>query len=328
MELVVEPINLRLNVESGSNLLDVLRANNLPISYSCMSGRCGTCRCKVKEGQVRNSGTETGRPHSGEDDYVLACQAVLTDNCTIELPEVDEVVVHTSRIVKGSVTSIDEATHDIRRIRIKLAKPMDFSPGQYATLQFTPEHIRPYSMAGLSTDDVMEFQIRKVPDGRVTSYVFDELAVGAAVRVSGPLGTAYLRKKHTGPMLCVGGGTGLAPVLSIVRGAIAEGMKNPIHLYFGVRSQQDVYDADRLHQLARDHSNIRINIVVATGPIGDGQRTGLVTDAIEQDLRTLDGWRAYLCGAPAMVDALNLLVTRIGVKPEHVYADAFYPSGI
>lgn len=328
MELVVEPINLRLNVESGSNLLDILRANQLPISYSCMSGRCGTCRCKVKEGQVRSSGPEAGRPNSGKDDYVLACQAVLTDNCTIELPEVDEVVVHTSRIVKGTVTSIEEATHDIRRIRVRLAKPLDFSPGQYATLQFSPDHIRPYSMAGLSTDEHMEFQIRKVPEGRVTAYVFDELVVGSAIRVSGPLGTAYLRKKHTGPMLCVGGGTGLAPVLSIVRGAIAEGMTNPIHLYFGVRSHQDVYDADRLHQLAKDHSNIRIHIVVATGTAGEGLRTGLVTDAIERDLGALNGWRAYLCGAPAMVDALNLLVTRLGVSPEHIYADAFYPSGI
>ena len=328
MELVVEPLNVRLNVDSGSNLLDVLRANNLPISYSCMSGRCGTCRCRVVSGQVRNSGPEAGRPQTEKDDYVLACQAVLTDNCTIELPDVGEVVVHTARIVKGTVTAIDEATHDIRRIRVKLAKPIQFSPGQYATVQFTPEHIRPYSMAGLHDDDEMEFQIRRVPDGRVTAFIFDKLHVGAALRVSGPLGTAYLRQKHTGPMLCVGGGTGLAPVLSIVRGALAAGMQNPIHLYFGVRSVEDVYDADRLHALAAAHPNVAVHIVVATGAAGAGLRSGLVTDAIENDLVHLAGWRAYLCGAPAMVDALNLLVTRMGVEPGHVYADAFYPSGV
>lgn len=328
MELVVNPLNVRLNVDSGSNLLDVLIANQLPISYSCMSGRCGTCRCRVQSGQVRNSGPEAGRPHADKDDYVLACQSVLTDNCTIELPEVDEVVVHTARIVKGTVTAIEEATHDIRRIRVKLAKPMEFSPGQYATLQFTPEHIRPYSMAGLCSDAEMEFQIRRVPDGRVTAYVFDELKVGAAIRVSGPLGGAYLRQKHTGPMLCVGGGTGLAPVLSIVRGALAAGMQNPIHLYFGVRSAQDVYDSERLQALATAHPNVTVHIVVATGAAGAGQRSGLVTDAIEQDLKTLTDWRAYLCGSPVMVDALNLLVTRMGLEPRHVYADAFYPSGV
>jgi ferredoxin-NAD(P)+ reductase (naphthalene dioxygenase ferredoxin-specific) len=174
----------------------------------------------------------------------------------------------------------------------------------------------------------MEFQIRLVPGGRVTSYLFDGLKVGASVRVSGPLGTAYLRRKHTGPMLCVGGGTGIAPVLSIVRGAIESGMDNPIHLYFGVRSDRDLYDADRLQALAVQHPNIRVHIVVATGPVGAGQRSGLVTDAIAQDHPALVGWRAYLCGAPAMVEALNLLVARSGVEPEHIHADAFYPSGV
>lgn len=328
MELVVDPLNVRLNVDSGSNLLDVLRNHQLPISYSCMSGRCGTCRCRVVSGQLRDSGPEAGRPQAGKGDYVLACQAVLTDNCTIELPEVDEVVVHTARIVKGVVTAVDAATHDIRRIRVKLAKPMEFSPGQYASVQFTPQHIRPYSMAGLHDDDEWEFQIRRVPDGRVSGYVFDALKVGAALRISGPLGTAYLRQKHTGPMLCVGGGTGLAPVLSIVRGALAAGMKNPIHLYFGVRSAEDVYDAERLQALAAENPQVQVHIVVATGAIGNGQRSGLVTDAIERDWASLAGWRAYLCGAPAMVDALNLLVTRMGIAPGHVHADAFYPSGV
>jgi ferredoxin-NAD(P)+ reductase (naphthalene dioxygenase ferredoxin-specific) len=328
MELVVEPLNRQINVEIGNNLLDVLRANDIPISYSCMAGRCGTCRCRVVKGKVMNSGPESGHSTSADDGDVLACQAVLTENCTIELPEVDEVVVHPAKIVKGTVTSIEEATHDIRRVKVKLAKPLEFSPGQYVSLQFTPNHIRPYSMAGLPGDAEMEFQIRKVPDGRVTEYVFDQLKLGDAIRISGPLGTAYLRRKYEGPMLCVGGGTGLAPVLSIVRGALESGMNNPIHLYFGVRSQQDLYDAQRLQEMAAHHPQLKVQIVIATGPVSSEHRAGLVTDAIEKDLPSLTGWRAYLCGAPAMVDALNLLVKRLGIAPEHIYADAFYPSGV
>jgi len=328
MELVVQPLNLHLNVESGRNLLDVLREHQLPISYSCMSGRCGTCRCRVVEGHLIDAGPEAGRPQVGKDATVLACQAVLSESCTIELPEVDDVIVHPARILKGTVTAIEPATHDIRRIKVKLAKPLEFSPGQYATLQFTPDHIRPYSMAGLPGDTEMEFQVRQVPGGRVTEYVFDQLKVGAAIRVSGPLGTAYLRRRHEGPMLCVGGGTGLAPVLSIVRGALESGMTNPIHLYFGVRSQQDLYDIERLQALAAGHPNLKVHVVVATGPTGPGQRAGLVTDAIAQDFDSLAGWRAYLCGAPAMVEALNLLVGRLGIEPGRIHADAFYPSGV
>ncbi|AJW44642.1 naphthalene 1,2-dioxygenase [Ralstonia mannitolilytica] len=328
MELVVQPLKLRLQTEIGKNLLDVLRAHSVPISYSCMSGRCGTCRCKVIEGSVLGGVPETGRPHSAKAGEVLACQATLTGDCTIEVPDVDEVVTHPAKIIKGTVTSIEQATHDIRRIKVKLAKPLEFSPGQYAILQFTPDHIRPYSMAGLPGDEEMEFHIRKVHGGRVTEYIFGELKVGSNIRISGPLGTAYLRRKHTGPMLCVGGGTGLAPVLSIVRGALAEGMTNPIHLYFGVRSQEDLYDAERLQAMADQHPQLKVHVVVATGPVDGAWRSGLVTDAIESDFKSLDGWRAYLCGAPAMVDALSLIVAKLGIASEHVHADAFYPSGV
>ncbi|MFM2346774.1 MAG: hypothetical protein RL654_1527 [Pseudomonadota bacterium] len=328
MELVIHPLGKSVPVKHGDNLLDVLRAHDVPVSYSCMSGRCGTCHCKVISGQFLGGSPEAGRPGPDRAAQVLACQAVITGSCTIELPEIDEVVVHPARIVKGTVTAIEDATHDIRRLRIRLAKPLTFSPGQYVTVQFTPEHIRPYSMAGLAEDGEMELHIRRVPGGRVTEHVFEQLAEGAALRISGPLGTAYLRRKHTGPMLCVGGGTGLAPVLSIVRGALQAGMDNPIHLYFGVRSEADLYDIERLRALAEAHPQIRLHIVVATGTDRPGLRSGLVTDAIEQDLPGLDGWRAYLCGAPAMVDALQLLLMRKGLPAEHIHADAFYPSGV
>lgn len=328
MELVVKPLNRRLNFKSGENLLEVLRKHDIPISYSCMAGRCGTCRCRVLEGSVLDGVPKTGRPRHDQDLHVLACQAVLAESCVIQLPEIDEVVVHPARVIKGTVVVIEEATHDIRRVRVKPVKPLDFSPGQYATVQFTPEHIRPYSMAGLPSDAELEFQIRKVPGGRVTDYVFNELAIGASLRISGPLGTAYLRRKHKGPMLCVGGGTGLAPVLSIVRGALEGGMNNLIHLYFGVRSMQDLYDAQKLQALAERYSNLKVQVVVATGPAAPGMTAGLVTDAIERDHPHLNGWRAYLCGAPAMIEALNLLVMRLGIEPSHIHADAFYSTGV
>jgi ferredoxin-NAD(P)+ reductase (naphthalene dioxygenase ferredoxin-specific) len=328
MQLVVAPQNLRLNIQSGQNLLDVLRENAVPISYSCMSGRCGTCRCKVTQGQVQHSGPENGRPEMDQDAYVLACQSVLTDSCTIEIPDMDEVVVHPAKIIKGTVLAIEELTHDIRRLRIKPAKPMSFSPGQYATLQFTPDHIRPYSWAGLPGDEDMELQIRQVPGGRVTDYVFSTLKVGDAVRISGPLGTAYLRQKHLGPMLCVGGGTGIAPIVSIVRGAMAADMHNPVHVYFGVRSQEDCYDVARLRRIAQEHGNMGLHVVVATGPVHAGLRSGLVTDAIQQDLPALKNFVGYFCGAPAMVEALSSLAQSLGMPLDNIHADAFYPSGI
>ncbi|SNT38226.1 ferredoxin-NAD(P)+ reductase (naphthalene dioxygenase ferredoxin-specific) [Noviherbaspirillum humi] len=326
MELVVHPLDRRITVTPGANLLDVLREHQVPVSYSCTAGRCGTCRCKVTRGDVLESGPEAKITNPGEGRFVLACMSTVTESCEIEIPEPDEVVIHPARIIKASVTAIEDMTHDIRRLRLRPAKPLEFSPGQYVNLQFTPDHVRPYSMAGLCSDGELEFHVRVVPDGRVSGYVANQLKVGDSVRVTGPLGTAYLRRKHEGPMLCVAGGTGLAPVLSIVRGALAAGMRNPIHLYFGVRSPQDIYGAQWLQALAERHANLNVQIVVAMGNEDASLRSGLVTDAVAADWNDFSGWRAYLCGAPPMVEAAAMMVKLRGIQAEHVYADAFYPA--
>jgi len=324
MDLHIHPLARTLEVRPGANLLEVLRAHHVPVSYSCMSGRCGTCRCKVVSGQVLDGGQDAIRPDGQGERYVLACQSTLTESCTIEIPEPDEVVVHPARIVKATVQAVETMAHDIKRVLLKPAKPIDFSPGQYAHLQFTPDHVRPYSMAGLASDGTLEFHVRVVPGGRVSGYVAGDLKPGDAVRVSGPLGTAYLRRKHDGPMLCVAGGTGLAPILSIVRGALDAGMRNAIHLYFGVRSPRDAYGLHRLDELQRRHPVLRVHVVVAAGGDPREQRCGLVTEAIEHDLDGLEGWRAYLCGSPPMVEAASALALRNGIDPQRIHADAFY----
>ncbi len=326
MEIHIRPLRRTLQVAAGVNLLDALRANDVPVSYSCMAGRCGTCRCKVVAGEVLESGREAQRPLAAEDGYVLACQTFVTEPCTVEIAEPDEVVVHAARSIKATVAAIEDATHDIKRLRLQPARPLDFSPGQYAQLQFTPAHARPYSMAGLAGDGALEFHVRLVPEGRVTGYIARDLKVGDAVRVSGPLGSAYLRRQHTGPMLCVAGGTGLAPILSIVRGALAAGMHNPVHLYFGVRSERDIYGHGWLAELQRRHPALTVHTVLASGR-APGCRTGLVTEAIAQDWAGLAGFRAYLCGAPPMVEAAALQARQRGILPAQIYADAFYASG-
>jgi ferredoxin-NAD(P)+ reductase (naphthalene dioxygenase ferredoxin-specific) len=328
MDLLIEPLRQVIEVAPGANLLEALRQAQVPVSYSCQAGRCGTCRCRVLAGEVMDAGRVQQTPTDVGEGYVLACQTFLTEPCTIEIPEPDEVVVHPARIVKATVQAVEVMTHDIRRVLLKPAKPLAFSPGQYAQLQFTPEHVRPYSMAGLAGDALLEFHVRVVPDGRVSGYVANVLKPGDSVRVSGPLGTAYLRQRHTGPMLCVAGGTGLAPILSIVRGALAAGLHNPIHLYVGLRSPRDLYGLDWLAELQRRHPALTLHVVVTAGGDPREQRCGLVTEAIAQDLQRLQGWRAYLCGSPPMVEAASLLVRRLGLDPAHIHADAFYTQPV
>ncbi|EHP43433.1 Oxidoreductase FAD-binding domain-containing protein [Cupriavidus basilensis OR16] len=309
MEVSIHPLDRTLHAQAGDNLLDVLRANQVPISYSCMAGRCGTCRCKVLAGRTQASGPEDSRAPMAAGQSVLACQTTLVENCAIEIPELDEVVVQ-------------------KRVRVAIPKPLDFSPGQYATLQFTPRHIRPYSMAVAHGAGELEFHIRLVPDGRVTSYVASELKVGDAIRVAGPLGTAYLRRKCEGPVVCIAGGTGLAPILSILRGMLDGGMRNEVHVYFGVRTHADLYGLEWLRELQARHAAMHLHVVVASAGDGNGYRGGVVTKAVADDWAQMQGWRAYLAGAPVMVDAASILLRQRGIDPDHIHADAFHASGV
>ena len=322
MQLLVQPLGESIEFEPGANLLDTLRRAAVPISYSCSAGRCGTCRCKVIAGSVE--ATSALPDADPADASVLACQATLTGDCTIEIPEPDEIVVHPARIVKGTVVSIDAPVSDVRVVRMSLNRPLSFSPGQYATVQFTPGRERPYSMAGADTDALIEFHIRIVPGGVVSEHVAKVLKCGDTVRISGPLGTSYLRRQHDGPVICVAGGTGLAPVLSIVRAILEGGDHRPVHLYFGVRSEADVYGAGTLVELTQRFPNLKVHTVVATSPAREGYRSGLVTDAIDSDWSALDGFRAYVCGSPPKVDAVRQTLIAKGLGARHIYADAFF----
>lgn len=327
MEVLITPINKTVSTTNNSTLLEVLLANDIPISYSCLSGRCGTCRCKIIKGDVHGPSAADGRL-AANGRYVLACQSHVESDCIIELPEMDEVVTHPAKTLKGTVTLYEALSDNVRRLRLRTNKRLEYSPGQYANLQFWPEATRAYSMAGVASDDELEFHIRIVANGRVTSQLDNHLRVGSTLKISGPLGASYLRRQHTGPMLCIASGTGLAPILSIVRGALESGMSNSITLLLGARTEADLYGLNLLHTLASDHPNFRYRILLSHTPNQTSYECGLVTDPIIKDFPDLNNYRIYLAGAPAMVEAASLACTRRGASIEHIYADAFYPSGV
>jgi ferredoxin-NAD(P)+ reductase (naphthalene dioxygenase ferredoxin-specific) len=327
MDILVQPLNRTIRVAPGVNLLEALRAAQVPMSYSCLSGRCGLCRCRVLDGEVLDGGREQQRPLDGLDGAVLACQTYVTEPCTIEVPAPDEAVVHRASIIKSKVVAIEPLAPEVLRLLIKPARSLTFSPGQYAQIAFTPAHARPYSMAGLPGDELLEFHVQLMPKGRVSGYIAGQLKVGDAVKVSGPLGSTYLRQQHTGPLLCVAGATGLAPVLSVVRGAVAASMRNPIHLYFGLRSPRELYGLAWLEHLGRMHPALQVHVVVASGADPATQRRGLVTQAIAQDHASMRGWHAYVCGSPPMVETTTLLALGKGMDAANIHADAFYMRG-
>ena len=150
---------------------------------------------------------------------------------------------------------------------------------------------------------------------------------GDKVTLEFPLGSSYLRQHHSGPILCIAGGSGLAPIKSIVETALAHGMKQPIHVYFGARGARDLYLVEHFETLADRHNNLSFTAVLSDTQVAP-HRHGFVTDAVAEDLADFDGWKAYVAGPPPMVDAAMAMAFARGLRPEDMHADVFFtPEG-
>ncbi len=317
-----------LTVEAGQTILEAALAHDLPYPHGCRSGNCGACKTALIAGEVEMSPYSEYALTDKEkaDGLVLACRAVPWSDCTVKYVEFDELVAHPLRHLTCAVTKIDNATHDIKRIRMKILDggPYHFTAGQYASLEFQGLPARDYSMANTPDDKELEFHIRLLPGGAVTPYISGQLKRGDKVKVFGPHGTAYLRDKHTGPIVAVAGGSGLAPIKSIVEVALASGMQQPIHLYYGARDERDIYLEDHFRALAKTHPNLRYTPVLSEPSGKTSRRTGFLRDVLRQDFQTLDGTKAYLAGPPVMVETCVAVLEELCVCKQDCHADAFY----
>jgi CDP-4-dehydro-6-deoxyglucose reductase/ferredoxin-NAD(P)+ reductase (naphthalene dioxygenase ferredoxin-specific) len=328
--ITVRQAGRTIEVETGETILRSALAAGIDYPYGCQSGNCGACKSRLHDGEVELS------PYSEyalsdqerEQGLILACRAVPWSDCEVAWLELDETVQHPLRRLDCTVASLEQATHDITlmRLKVEFGGPYTFSAGQYASVSFAGQPPRDYSMASRPDEAELEFHVRAMEGGSVSHYVRNRLKVGDRVKVEGPMGLAYLRELHTGPILAVAGGSGLAPMKSIVETALARGMAQPIHLYFGVRAERDVYLEEHFRALAERHANLAFTVVLSE-PEGAGERrTGFLHEAIAEDFDDLDGAKVYLAGPPVMVDAASGVARARGVRKEDLHADPFYSA--
>ncbi|MEM7443312.1 MAG: 2Fe-2S iron-sulfur cluster-binding protein [Pseudomonadota bacterium] len=322
-----ETIGDPLTVHMGDTLLATALAAGLPLPHSCQAGNCGSCKVRLVEGEVEMTPFSEYALTDGEreDGLILACRSVPWSDCEIALLNEDEIVVHPQRDLTCTVASISNYTHDIKRVilNIEAGGPFSFSAGQYASLTFANGLARDYSMANRPEERRLEFHIRDT-GGAVSRHVHDHLRPGDTVRVEGPIGTAHLRDNHDGPVLAIAGGSGLAPIKSIVETALANGATQPIHLFFGARQERDLYLQEQFRALERRHPNLRFTPVLSE-PDGPTDRpVGYVGDVATEQVADLSDLRAYLAGPPVMVESTTALLTERGLAAERIHADAFY----
>jgi CDP-4-dehydro-6-deoxyglucose reductase/ferredoxin-NAD(P)+ reductase (naphthalene dioxygenase ferredoxin-specific) len=228
--------------------------------------------------------------------------------------------------MQAQVIALDDATHDIKRVRIVLESgaPLSFSAGQYAQLSFPGAPTRDYSMANQPGERELEFHIRRVPNGAASERVATRLAIGDKVTVRGPFGNACLRHRHTGSILAIAGGSGMAPIKSIVETALSHGFRQPIHLYFGVREERDLYLVDHFRTLCERHPNLTFIPVLSQVKRSADYRTGTVIQAIAEDLQDLGGWQTYMAGPPALANTATPILLERGLRLEDLHVDVFF----
>lgn len=337
VRVAVEGTDLQFDQEPDDTILRAALRAGIGVPYECNSGGCGSCRFQVVDGEVVDLWPDApGRSdRDRRSGRMLACQSSAASDLTVRCRVFDEYVpVVRPERRRARVTTISPVTHDMRRIVLRTSAPARFAPGQYLSVSLRGvTGARNYSMGNLANDDGdWELVVRRVPGGRATGVLFDDLAVGDDIEIDGPYGLATLRTDNDRDIACVAGGSGLAPMLSIARGAAAAGMLEArvLHFFYGARTPADVCGAHELDALATAPGRVQFHPVVSTPAAEHGQQwdgpTGFVHDAavgtLGEDLARFE-W--YCAGPPPMTQALQRALTiDSGVPVGQVHFDRFF----
>ena len=318
-------------VEGGASLLSSLAAEKLFLPSGCGGrGSCGTCKCKVIDGAGPLLPTET--PYLSDEEVKnkvrLSCQVKVKNDMKIEVPE----ELLSIKEFETTVEKSEDLTHDIKGLRFKLPEneKMKFKAGQYVNLFNKPyddvkeSTSRAYSISSPPSDKKgIELVIRYVPNGILTTYVFNHLKKGDKARLIGPFGDFYLRDSER-EIVCIAGGSGLAPIRSIILDMIDRKITNrKTTFFFGAVTRKDLYYVEEFKKLEEENDWFSFVPALSKDDSDHPYRNGLVTDVVADNYESLAEAEGYLCGSPGMINACVKVLTSKGMPEERIYYDKF-----
>ncbi len=306
--------------DDGETVLAALLRGGFDAPHSCKAGACGSCMMRAIDGDIGPNSQMGLKDAWKSQGYFLPCICVPRGDVTVS-------PLDAGMAVQSTILDIDRLSADV--VRLQLARPhqFDFRAGQYLALRNPAGITRSYSIASLPADDVIDLQIRVYPNGRMGSWVAAQARTGEAVTLTGPFGECfYVAGRAHQPLLLIGTGTGLAPLQAILRDALAHGHTGPIHLYHGAVTPAGLYLQNELRAVASRHTNVNYTPVTLQGE-ASGVTNGSIDTIALQAHPKLEGWRAFLCGDPALVRALKKKIFLAGAGMRDIHADAFLPAG-
>lgn len=322
----IEPSAHEFIVDKDETLLDAALRQGIGLPYGCRNGVCGSCLCQLSSGEVDYP---NGTPAALKDQpstACLTCQATPRSDLVIVAEELEKAEELEIRTFPCRVESSESLAHDVIRLRLKLpdSQRLQFLAGQYLDILLPDGRRRAFSIANAPhDDDFIELHIRHVTGGEFTDFVFNEMQEKSILRIQAPLGSFTLREHSDRPLVFVAGGTGFAPVKGIIEHAFHIGDRRPMHLYWGVRSQRDLYLDNLPRVWEKEHANFHY-VPVLSEPVSDwAGRTGWVHEAVLADNPDMSGFDVYMAGPPPMVRAGRDAFAAAGLGHDRMFYDSF-----
>ena len=336
-----QPVNIEIDVSEDETVLNAAFRQGVSLTHGCREGQCGACKSFLLDGdlEMKKYSTFALPDYESEEGYVLLCRSHVYSDAEVELINYDEDILRLGipiETFKTTIEAIEPLTHDIRRLVLKFSEPgqkMRFNAGQYVSIRIPgSDEYRSYSMANTpSTKDRLEFMIKVFPGGLFSSLLDEHFTPGQELEVKGPYGVFMLREKYETEIVCIGGGSGMAPLWSLLNDMTERDIKRKATYFYGARTRKDLFYLDRLSELAERSPNFRFvpALSMATAEDEWEGETGLITEVLERQLEGYHGsTQAYLCGPPPMIDAAIPVLVSKGISEDRIFYDKFTPTGI
>lgn len=307
---------------AGVSVLDAAAQAGWELPYSCRRGNCETCRAPVLEGEVY--------PACDARGTALLCQVRAVSAIRIA-PDRAERLQHTAhKRVRARLYRLRMAAPDVAvlDLRFPAGVKVTFKAGQYLQVLIEGHPARSFSMASTPrVSDGVQLHVRVLPGSLFGERILGQLRPGDEVEVALPFGDFYLRE-GTGPVLLLAGGTGFAPIQSLLEDALPKHKDRSFALYWGTRSADGMYAMDQVRKWQHKHPHFHFVGVISEGAAEPPLRASLVHEAVLADYASMADHQVYVCGAPSMVSSARAaFVQERGLRAANFYSDAFAISG-
>lgn len=316
---------------ADATVLDAAEQAGLVLKSSCQSGGCGSCSAVLRSGRVEMGDHDPDVVEVPEEQGgILLCRSVPREDCRIELPyDSSTIVTAPPTRHEAAITELERVADGVVHLVLTLrgdGSSADFESGRFVRI-YVPgtDARRAYSPANVANwDGRLEFYIRLLPGGAMSEYLTSRAAVGDVLTVTSPDGDFGLAENGMRPRWFLAGGTGLSPLLSMLRRMAEWGDPQPARLFFGVTSHTEVFAQDEIAALSESLSDFRADTLVWRADPAWSGAVGNPVELAAAEVAVLEEFPdVYVCGPPPMIDAACAALTGVGVPREQIHAERF-----